>query len=123
LGHRTDGRVDLAVDRLGLGSQGAQRPDTLTGEEAEVAGRGDGHLGGELAGLVEQAHEAGGDRLTLAGHLALDHGLLGDVDAVERQATLNCAAHQADALSYVPGSSPRTIGTPMREPYSVQEPS
>ena len=60
---------------------------------------------------------------TRAQDLALDHGLLGDVDAVERQAALLGPAHQALRSSAWPGSSPRATGTPTREPYSVHEPS
>ena len=82
-----------------------------------------GHLGGELTGAVEQAHVGVPDRDPVTGgvhaeHLALDDGLLGDVDAVERQTALDRAAHQAS-----PASSPRATGTPTSEPYSVQEPS
>ncbi len=116
------------VDRVGLGSQRAQRPVALTGEEAEVARRRGGDLGGELTGPVEQAHVGVADRLALPvgtgpHDLALDDGLLRDVDPVEREPALGRAAHQLPPLSAEPGSSPRAIGTPTSEPYSVHEPS
>ena len=67
---------------------------------------------------VEQAHVGVADGLAAPQDLALDHGLLGDVDPVEGQPALGRAAHQAS-----PASSPRTTGTPTSEPYSVHEPS
>ena len=106
------------VDRVGLGCQGAQGPLAVAGEEAEVAGGRGGDLGGELTGAVEQTHVGVADRLATANDAALDHGLLGDVHAVEGQAALSRAAHQAS-----PFSSPRETGTPTSEPYSVHEPS
>ena len=57
------------------------RPGAGRGVEAEVAaGRGD-DLGGELAGGVEQPDEGAADRIGPGQHLALDDGLVGDVNA------------------------------------------
>ena len=84
--------------------------------EAGVVG---GDLGGELTGPVQQAHVRIADGSARAGHRALDDGLLGEVDTLDgSSADDRSAAHQAS-----PASSPSTIGTPMSEPYSVQEPS
>src|SRR6187200_3228865 len=95
-----------------------QCPFTGRGEEPELAGGRGRHLGGELAGPVEQADVGAVHGLTVTGHDALDDRFLRDVDPVEGQAAGGRAAHQAS-----PASSPRATGTPTSEPYSVQEPS
>jgi hypothetical protein len=63
---------------LGLRGQRAQRPLTVTGEEAEVAGRRGRHLGGELTRAVEQTDVRRlGTGTTAAQDLALNDGFLG----------------------------------------------
>ena len=92
----------------------------LPAKNRKCPDRGGRDLGGELAGPVEQPDVGVGHGLAVTDDLALHHGLLGHVDAVERQPALRRAAHQASAD---PASSPSTTGTPTSEPYSVHEPS
>jgi hypothetical protein len=59
-------QVPVAIGVL-TGRQRAQRPLAVAGEEPEVAGRRGRHLGGELAGPVEQPHVGvAADRLAVA---------------------------------------------------------
>ncbi len=57
------------------------RPGAGRGVEAEVAARRGDDLGGELAGRIEQPDEGTADRIGAGQHLALDDGLVGDVNA------------------------------------------
>src|SRR5437868_396679 len=74
-------RAHLGVDRDVLGEAAARDdadgPVAGAGEEAEDALVGDDDLAGELTGVVEQSG-VGGAR---AGHVTLDDGLGGEVDA------------------------------------------
>ena len=98
------------------GGQGAQRPRSRGGEEPEVTGGRRDDLRGELVSGVQQAHERAADRLTRAvDDAAGDHRLLLEVDA--GRATSVLASVQS---TY---QLPNSIGTPTREPYSVQLPS
>src|ERR1700743_3120479 len=78
-------------------------------------GRGD-HLGGELAGGVQQSHERTTHGLTGAiHHAAGDDCFLLQVDAGRQSLSLLWRrAHN---------QLPNSIGAPTREPYSVQLPS
>src|SRR4051794_16723168 len=110
------GEADSGVDGAfagGAGGEGAERPVAGGRVEAEVTGGVGYHLGGELAGGVQQPDERAGDRGTGAQHLAGDDGVLLQVDALQVAALGGRAAHQTSF----------SIGTPTSEPYSVQEPS
>src|SRR5262245_42804535 len=117
--------VDLVNARAGrchagvavaCGGERAQRPGPRSGEEPEVTGGRRDDLGGELVGRVQQTHERAADRMTRAvDNAAGDHRFLLEVDAGrQRQSLLRCRAHN---------QLPNSIGTPTREPYSVQLPS
>src|SRR3954451_17982775 len=96
------------------GGQRAQLPLPGGGEEPELALGAGHHLGGELVGRVQQPDVGAGDRGPVVPPRALDHRLGGQVDAGEAAALLGGAAH---------AQAPFSIGTPTREPYSVEEPS
>ena len=115
-----DGRLvqaDVGTDpALTLADRGqrTELPVPRGGEEAELALRAGDHLGGELVGGVEQPHVRPGDGGAVVPDLALDDRLGAQVHAGQRAALLGRAAH---------AQAPFAIGTPTREPYSVQEPS
>src|SRR5690606_39133478 len=121
----------LGDDRAVGGAAGHQRtegPGALGRVEAELTGGGGRHLRGELAGRVQQTDVAR-HRLAVAGHLALDGGLTGLDRRGVRAAGLR-TAHVSTPEGVWRGRSggaylagPSSIGTPTREPYSVQEPS
>src|SRR5215207_10850690 len=117
LGHDALGGGHGVVDRDRLRGERTQGPLAGAGEEPELPGRRRGNLSGELARAVEQPDVRVADRLAVTRHDALDHGLVRDVDAVERRAALDRAAHQA-----TPASSPRATGTLRSEPYSLHDP-
>src|SRR5690606_28581763 len=120
--------LDLEVDDLpGLGvhrvlggeALGGQHPDlplAVGGEEAEGALLTGHDLPDEVVGGVEQTHVGAGERLAVPGHRALDDRLVARVDVGEGHAPDrgSAGAHLA---------SPSSTGTPISEPYSVQEPS
>src|SRR5689334_11912493 len=80
LPNRPDLGGDLGVHRLNARCECAERPLPWTCKESEVARRGGRHLRGELARTVEQAHVGVANRVLTVHDLALDDGLLGDVD-------------------------------------------
>src|SRR5215467_11989024 len=117
------GVTAVGGDRLlGAGAAGREHPDgpvARRGEEAEPAVLAQRDLGDELAVVVQQPGVPDRSRGTGGGHRALDDGLTGGVlghrdPARWRAAALRLPAHRP---------APSSIGTPTREPYSVQDPS
>ena len=112
-------------------AQRPQRPRPGRGEEPEHALRRGHDLGGELAGAVEQPDVRAADRLTLGTRCTMPVMTVSFSRSTPagRGADWSGAAQPAAMLAgevmdhAFPGSSPSAIGTPMSEPYSVQEPS
>src|ERR1700728_487518 len=109
-------------DALGsdvAGSEHAQRPRTRGGEEPEPAVVAERHLGDKFAARVEQARVADGHSGPVLGHPPL-HDRLG-AGILGRAHRCPACGGTAALSAHLP--SPTSIGTPTREPYSVQDPS
>ena len=78
--HTGSGRIDLGLAGSDAG-QRANRPGTRGGVEAEVPGRRAHHLGGELAGGVEQPDERALHRRAFGENPALQDRLVDCIDA------------------------------------------